>query len=83
MERDQDMERHLLGDSLLASLDLEICGHEGHMPFSFESSIRTGQTSKIQNIGQFCKLCICFIGFNKNAVYLTGTGIKLCAKEGF
>ena len=41
--QEEEEVRHLLGDSLLACLDQEICDHRGHRPFSqFGKMIKTG-----------------------------------------
>ena len=46
MELEQEVVKHLLGDSLLDALDLKDCGHKGHNPFSFGRKIKKGEDVK-------------------------------------
>ena len=46
MELDQEVVKHLLGDSLLDALDLKDCGHKGHNPFAFGRRIEKGEDVK-------------------------------------
>ena len=42
MEIEEEVARHLLGDSLLKALNPQICGHKGHDPFAFGRRIKEG-----------------------------------------
>ena len=41
---EKEVVNHLLGASLMAALDQEICRHEGHFPFAYERKIKKGES---------------------------------------
>ena len=77
MEQDEEMARHLLGSSLMISINEGICSHDGHMPFTFGRRIELGKTDLLM---EWKILYTLYLGFDRNAVFVTDSGKRLCAK---